>query len=266
MFTVFLHTLRESLGRRMGLVMAATAVLIPGFMIYSMQFDSGPAGVVISVGREKVPAELFTKLNWNIQLSFAQNLWTFIGIFAAAPLLSSFLEKGWADLLLTKGVARWQFLVARMAACVFLFAAMLFMIAAVPALYVSMRTGISARPMLLALGMTIFSFLCLVTLMALVSVAQPNVTLLVIVGFVHITLATALVNRKEIVKFFNRPWLEPPLDLMYTILPRTKELGNIAGDLLNRQAPASWAPFWWSVALAVSFSVLACYVLNRKAM
>lgn len=267
MFTAFIYTLRESLARRMGLVMLALSLIIPSFLIYGMGVEQGPNNeTFITAGRDRVPAAMFAKFNWNLHLGAAQSLWMWIAIFTAGSLLSSYLQRGWADLLLTKGVARWQFLVARMAGCLTLYLMMVFLISGAPALYLSWRAGISAKPLLLALAVLGFNFLCLLSVMALVSVAQPNVALLVIVGFMQINFSNILVNRKEIAHFFSRPWLEPPMTFVYNLLPRTKEVNNIATDLLNQQAINSWGPFWWSAALALAFTVLACYAFHRKAI
>lgn len=267
MLTVFIYTLRESLARRMGLVMLALSVIIPAFYIYSLSIQPGPDGqFLVGIGRQLTPAQMYVRLSWNIQLTLAQNLWTFVAIFTAASLLSSYLQKGWADLLLTKGVARWEFLVARMAGCLALFLLLIFSVVAVPALYFSSRTGISARPFLLALAVLACNFLFLLSFMALASVFQPNVALLVIIGFMQFHFSTVLAERKQLVQFFQKPWLEPPLNFLYTILPRTREVNGIGTDLLNNQPVDSWGPFWWSAALAVLFLGLACYSLHRKAI
>ena len=128
------------------------------------------------------------------------------------------------------------------------------------------RTGISAEGFLLALLLVAFNFLCLLALMAMVSVPTPNVALLVMVGFLQIAFSNVLINRKEILEFFNRPWLEPVFNFVHGVLPRTKEVSNMAAELMNNQTVASWSPLYWSAALAVAYLVVACYSLHRKAI
>lgn len=265
MGTVFLYTLRESLSRRMGIVMLFLSVIIPAYYIYSLILERAPDGTwLVYAGQQRVTADVFTRFNWNTQLGFAQGLWTYVGIFVAASLLSSYLEKGWADMLFTKGVSRWKFLLGRIAGSLALFVFMIFMVTALPALYISFRTGISAKLLLLALGTLIFSFFCTLTLMAMVSVATPNVAMLVIVAFMQLTFSTVLVNRAEVVEFFNRKWLLPVLDFIHAALPRSKEVANIGVDLLNRQPVESWSAFYWSAGLAVAYLLIAAYSLHRK--
>ena len=157
-------------------------------------------------------------------------------------------------------------MLARIAGCFTLFLLMLFMMCAVPALYLWARTGISAEGFLLALLLVAFNFLCLLALMAMVSVPTPNVALLVMVGFLQIAFSNVLINRKEILEFFNRPWLEPVFNFVHGVLPRTKEVSNMAAELMNNQTVASWSPLYWSAALAVAYLVVACYSLHRKAI
>jgi hypothetical protein len=242
---------------------------MPAFYVHSLEVEREADGrVMVVAGRGKVPADMYVRVNWNAQLAgLAQNLWTYLAIFIAAPLLSSYLEKGWADLLLTKAVPRWQVLLGRMAGSAFVFAVVLFFMHVITALYFGWRTGISPVPFLKAIGIVWFAFVCLVSLMALVGVSQPSVALLVMVGFLQIFLSRGLLaGRKEMVEFFKVKWLEPVLDFMHAVLPRTKELGDIAADLLNRQPVESWSPLWWSAGLVMIYTMLACYLLHRKAI
>ena len=265
MLTAFLYTLRESLARRMGLVMIVVSFLIPAFYMYSLKVDQTSDGTyMVSMGTQKVPAAMFVKFSWFAQMNFAQTLWIFIAIFVAGALLSSYLEKGWADLLLTKGVPRWQFLLARVLGCVTLFALMMFVMIGVPGLYVGSRTGISAAPLMAAAGLLVLNFFGLVALMTLISIPVPTAALLIMVGFLQIFFSNLLVNRKELVEFLGKPWLGPPLDFLYTILPRTKEVNNLVADVLNKQEVASWAPLWWSLGLALLYLAIAAYALHRK--
>ncbi len=265
MGTVFFYTLRESLSRRMGLVMVVLSGIVPSLLLYWLSLEKTPeGGFLVVVASQKMSVERFAGVMWSALLNFAQNLGTFIALFVTAALLVSYLERGWADMLLTKGVSRWRFLLARMAACLALFATMAFMVGAVPGLYLWARTGVSIRNFLLALGLVALNFLFLLSLLVLVSMAQPNVPVLVLTGFLQITFSAVLASRKGIVEFFNRPWLGPPLDFLYTILPRTREVNDLANDVLRAHATANWSPLWWSIGLAVVYTALACYALHRK--
>lgn len=264
MGTVFFYTLRESLSRRMGLVMLVISVLVPLGLLYSLSIEKTAAGTYLVGTVHKVPAETSFKMVSNALVGMAQSLWILVAIFVAGPLLCSYLEKGWADMLLTKGVARWKFLVGRVLGCVFLYGLMLLLVNGLPALYFWVRTGVPVQSFLLSTGLLLFNFLCLVSLMVLVSVALPNPALLILTAFLQMGFSSVLVSRKEIVEFLGKPWLGPPLEFAYTILPRTKEVNNLSLNILAGQAVTSWSPFWWSAALAVVFTAIACVTLHRK--
>jgi hypothetical protein len=264
MLTVFLYTLRESLVRRMGIVLLALCVVVPVLYMSTVTFEDTGSGMLIVMGRMRIPVESWVRFEWNGHLRMVRSLWLMLALFLAAPLLSSYLEKGWADLLLTKAVPRWQFLLGRLLGTIFIFATVVYVMYGSTALFFSSRTGISAASFLKALGFSVLIFFCIVTMMALVGIAQPNPALLVIVGFLQITFSEFLANRKEIAEAFNFKWLKPTLDALHAVLPRTKELGDLSADVFARQPVESWAPLWWSVGLTTLYLALACWALHRK--
>ena len=66
--------------------------------------------IVVTMPNSRVsqPVEGFVREYSVSHLALTAQLWTLLGIFALAPLLSSYLDTGIAGLLFTKGLARWQ--------------------------------------------------------------------------------------------------------------------------------------------------------------
>ena len=266
MGTVFLHTLRESLLRRIGAVYIGVGFVV--FLIYvsSNRFLTQPDGsIVVQTGRHFIPAETFFRNNLEALLMFAAGLWLFLGLFAAAPLLSSFLEPGWAELLFSKGIARWKILLARCAGAtvIFLFALLWFPIA--PALYVAARTGISPAPFLVGLLYVVYSFLAVLALLALVAAAQPNTGLLVIVGFAQLFLSRVLAQRDfQIYDSITSDWARWLIEWGYRILPKTSELHQLALNYFRFGARVDWWPVWSTAVFSVAAMALASWLLHRR--
>ena len=169
MLTVIKHTLIESIHKRMALALMVISVLIFAFMMFIFSFKTQPNGSVLVFARggpSSVPAGIFVRDIFQSALGTTSGLWTFLGIFALAPLLSSYLENGMAGLLFTKALARWQIFLGRVAGAFVVFMATVVLLDGIPAFYFWARTGISAKNFLLAVGILKVSFTSLVAIMA----------------------------------------------------------------------------------------------------
>ncbi|MCH8348011.1 MAG: hypothetical protein IH901_05915, partial [Proteobacteria bacterium] len=181
-------------GQRMGLVLLAISVLVPTGLLYLIRFQARDDGTVmaylfsnrVGTAAEFVPSALSGLLQMTV------GLWLFMGIFAIAPLLTTYLEKGWADLLLSKGVARWQVLLGRYGGGLALFAATLLILDGAPAIYFWARTGIAPGRFFLGVAMLGLSFASVLALMALTAMVQASPSILIIVGFMQVILSSLL--------------------------------------------------------------------------
>lgn len=269
MLTVLVQTLHESLYRRMGVVLLAVSLLIPGIYLYYWISNAErlPTGeVVLRVGPRNapIPAEMFVRGNFRGFLEIANTLWFFLGIFAAAPLMTTFMEKGWVEMLLSKGVARWQMLLGRYVAALLVYVAALFITYVVPALYVWQTTGITQYRFLASIGITIFSFTATLALMTLLGVGQPNQALLVIVGFVQVTLSRLLAERATFYPLIPYQWVKTTIDWIYRLFPKSSELQRMATDYFAKATIESWWPFWSTGVFTVVTLTLALWVFHRK--
>lgn len=267
MGTIFYYTLREVLYRRMGVVLLVISVLTPSIFIYFwiVSFERLPNGqMIIHGGRMDIPVATFVQGSLSGMLEFSNIFWMFIGIFAAAPLMTSFLEKGWVDLLLSKGVSRWQILLGRYISGVAVFALAMLLMNGSVALYAWARTGISPWRFLAALGITTFSFAVVLALMTLVGVSQPNTALLVMAGFVEVMFSRFLATREMLYAVITRQWIKDSLDWSYRLLPKHAGLQKLAVDCFMNRSIESWYAAWSSGVFLVVMLALACWLLHRK--
>jgi ABC-type transport system involved in multi-copper enzyme maturation permease subunit len=267
MSTVILYTLRESIHRRMGLALIVFAVIVPALLLGMTHVTTGPDGKPsVKVGSfMEATAEIMTQSIAASLLDIASAWWLIIGLFAVAPLLTSYQEKGWADLLLSKGIARWQMVVGRYLGAIALFGITLVFMAGAPMLYLWARTGVSTRYFFGAVGLLLLAFASLLSLMALASMAMPNPAVPILFAFLYSMLSPVLLRREgmlyDVFKWKAVQWL---LDWAYRILPKQSELVGMARVYLGHGKVDSWWPVWSSALFIVGALVLSSWLLHRK--
>jgi ABC-type transport system involved in multi-copper enzyme maturation permease subunit len=268
MGAVIRDTLREAVGRKVGLVLLGFSVLVPIILIAMIRIEhiaNGTTQVVMS-GFHSLPAETFALSTFMGLLQVANSIWVVLGVFTLAPILMSYMEKGRADLLISKGTPRWQFLVGRFLGVFVLFASSVFLMAVVPATYLWARTGVSLRQYLIAVSISVFAFSTLLAVMTLAAVEASHFALPIILAFLYTNFASLLVQRKaiyyqDIITSKLGQWL---VDWMYRILPKTTEIAQASSAYLNKGVLDSWWPFWSTALFVAGALALSCWLMHRK--
>ena len=269
MLTVIKHTLIESIHKRMALALMVISVLIFAIMMFFFSFKTQPNGSVLVFARggpSSVPAGVFVRDIFQSALGTTSGLWTFLGIFALAPLLSSYLENGMAGLLFTKALARWQIFLGRVAGAFVVFIATVVLLDGIPAFYFWARTGISAKNFLLAVGILMVSFISLVAIMALVAIQRNGPAPAIIIAFLQVAISAVLSNRDQLYNAFTSNWFRQSMDFTYYILPKNADLSTMATRFFNNGAIASWMPLWSTVLFTVAILGLTIWQLQRKSL
>lgn len=266
MWAVVLHTVRESIHRRMGLALMTISIAVALIYLLFTGFSTGPDGAQIArMGRftyEK-PAELLRD-TYQMLIQVNASLWIFLGIFAVAPSLATYLEKGWVDLTLAKGVSRWQMLAGRYLGSLAIYVLSIFLLAGIPALYFWMRTGIAPGRFLAALGILVFNFAVLLATIALVNVMIPNAGLAIMTGFVQVMITQFLGAREMLYRVIEAQWARFTLDWMYRILPKHTEMTQTATRYFATGEIKDWWPLWSSAVFAACALALALWLMHRK--
>jgi ABC-type transport system involved in multi-copper enzyme maturation permease subunit len=249
-------------------VLIVFAMLVPIILIGLIRIEHTPGGKleVAIKGMHSLPPETFAQSTFMGLLAAASGFWVFLGVFAAAPLLMSFLEKGRADLVISKGTPRWQIFLGHYIGVLALFAGTVFLMAVVPALYLWVRTGVSIRQFLVALCISVFTFSTVLALMSVAAMGASHPALPIILAFVYTMLGPLLVERKaafyqDIITWKWAQWL---LDWLYRILPKTSELAMASRKYLNAGVLDSWWPIWSSALFVVGALALSCWLMHRK--
>jgi ABC-type transport system involved in multi-copper enzyme maturation permease subunit len=266
MLTVIRQTIAESIHRRMAMVLLTAATLTFLILVYVSRFTPGPEGTVsISVlGQEARNAVPFVLDRYQLLVALSGGLMFFLAMFAIAPLLTTYTEKGAAELVFAKGVARWQVFLGRVIGAYAVFLAAMVLMNALPALYYWGRAGIVPRYFLSAIGVLCVSFLGMLCLMALASTFQSGVASVVTIGFLDLALSSALLSRAAWYQELPYDFLRRGLDAAYQVLPKHEELLRMAQGLLDTGHVRAWRPLWTTLAFCAVSLVWAGRRMSRR--
>lgn len=267
MLSVFLFGLRESIHRRMGLVLLIVGTVITLTILSLLSFDTAPDGTLMArtVGGMSAPASQTLPTLFEGFVLFASTLWIFIVLFATAPLLTSYLEAGWVELTVSKGVRRWEYLVARYCSTVALMSLALLLFPGIIGLYFWLRAG--APPLWNQIGaylLLVLSFSAVLALMSFVATFQLGPILPIMAGYLLLAFSAMLKNREAIYPFVSWKWVQGLFDWTYYILPKTSELASASQTFLSRGELTAWWPIWTTALFLLAMVGLACLLFQRK--
>jgi ABC-type transport system involved in multi-copper enzyme maturation permease subunit len=269
MWTVFVHTLYDSFHRRMSLILIVVCFLVAGVYLSIVRIERQPDGtqMVHIVRTPPRTVETFMKDLLRSQLQITSELWLFLGLFSAAQLLATFQEKGWVDLQLSKGIARWKVLGGRVAGAIGVFLWTTLLMNGVLVGYFAWRLGYTElRSFWAGLLLLTLSFVGAVAFLTLVAVSQRDTSILIVAVGIEFGLTEMLASREQtIYKLFSARWVHWSLDWMYRIMPKHSELYEAAMLYLKNQTWREWWPVWSTALFIVAALALAIAQFQRKA-
>jgi ABC-type transport system involved in multi-copper enzyme maturation permease subunit len=266
MMTAYWDALQESLGRRVALVLLGLAIVTSiGFnLLVKVEPLSGKQFKII-VGNYALPKDMgLPAMVHNLvsqQMGIAGTLWILGALFAAAPLFSSTLEKGWLELLFSKGTSRWQIFLGRFLAGATLYA-LTFAVATFPlAVRVWWRTDVRVWEIAVAMLLFTLSFASVLSVGAMASLPQRGASL-PILGSVVIWLFSPFLARRAEMDLW--PWVKKTLDWAYLILPKCQELSDMSSAYLKTGHITGWWPIWSTGVFMVVVLAYTLWSVERK--
>jgi ABC-type transport system involved in multi-copper enzyme maturation permease subunit len=267
MFATYLNALRESLSRRVALVLFGVAILVAIAFNAAIHVRTLPGtGTMVFVGAQlpMPPATAVPSVLESV-LRATGTLWLLLGLFAAAPLLNATLEKGWLELLFSKGTARWRIFLGRYLASLTLYSATFILAVAPVALRLWWATGIGTGRIAASLLIQTFSFAALLAAAALVTLPQKGVALPLIGSAAIWVLSPALAMRQEtFYRIFSSPAARAIVDWAYRILPKCSELEDLCVSYVHQGAISSWWPVWSTGLFTMAVLGTTLWLLQRK--
>lgn len=269
MLALIKHTFVESMHKRMSLALMVISVLIFSFILYFFRFQThadGKVWVSTPGSSASQPVEAFARVFFEGTLATTAGLWTILGIFALAPLLSSYLENGMAGLLFTKALSRRQIFLGRVGGALAVFLATVILLDGLPATYFFIRAGISPKNFVIGVAILMVSFLSLVAIMALATLQRNGPAPAIIFAFIQLSISAVLAQRTMLYKIFTAKWFQESMDFTYYVLPKNSELASMGQRFLISGQITSWTPLWSTAIFTLVVLGWSIWQLERKSL
>jgi ABC-type transport system involved in multi-copper enzyme maturation permease subunit len=266
MLAAYLNSLHEAVNRRMALVTFGIAVVVA--VTFNWVVHLKPIGddyMVVFGNRPLGPASLAVPSLFTSEAQFTGFFWLLLGVLAAVPLFASALEKGWTELTLSKGTARWRIMMGRYFGGISIYFVTL-AVASVPlALRLWVQTGISPKPLFIALLLQTVGFAALIALAMLPCVAQLSSAVGMVLAIIVTVVSPYLYRRTDtFYQVFTSHWSRGIVDWMYRILPKNSELDGLSTSFIMDGHLGSWWPIWSTMLFTVALLAGSLYYLRRK--
>ena len=268
MFAAYMHSVREAVNKRMALVLIGMAVFFAVlfyFIVKVAPVEPKDMSMVFLGKRALGPASLAVPSVMSAEVSITGGLWLFLAIFASVPLLVSALEKGWVELTLTKGVARWKVLLGCYLSGLTLYVVTLLVAMMPTAIWLWMKTGVGCKTLLVAILIETLGFASLMSLAVFASLTRTGASLPIMLAIFVDILSPVLANREQgIFTIVTSNWGRGILNWAYRILPKSSELVNAATGYIQFGSIKNWFPFWTTGVFTVVVLGISMWMLHRK--
>jgi ABC-type transport system involved in multi-copper enzyme maturation permease subunit len=272
MLTSYWDSLKESLGRRVALVLFGLSIVSSVAFNLLIKVETRPDGHFrVLLGNRPLaadnPAAAVAGVHSVVaqQMGIAGGLWILGAIFAAAPLFASVLDKGWLELLFAKGTPRWRIFLGRYLAGATLYASMFALTTFPLAVRMWWKTDVRVWQVSVALLFYTLSFISVLSVAAYASLSQRGAALPILAAVAIWSFSPMLVERER--TFFtliNRQWIKEIFNWAYRILPKCSELGDMAGKFMKDGQIATWWPVWSTGVFAVAVLAATLWSVERK--
>jgi ABC-type transport system involved in multi-copper enzyme maturation permease subunit len=270
--TLAIATVRELIARITLIILAAISTLVLLGVLAAVSTASTADGVSLTIFGNPitppVPPDQLEQLVAQMQAGLAGGLFAGIvlfGVLATASAVPDMLERGVADLYLSKPLPRWQLLLGRCLGAVgaiFLnavyFIGMLFVILGV-------RAGVwNASFLTSAISMT-FLFCCLYAIVAFFAVWSRNTVVSIIAAFLYLMVLGSILFHREhgLYLISENTVYRTILDGLYYTFPQLSAMQDaIAQQIVQRDF--SWVPFLQSGISAGALYAGAAALLHRR--
>jgi ABC-type transport system involved in multi-copper enzyme maturation permease subunit len=259
MISTYLNSMHEGFAKRTAMVLIGLAVM----MAYA--FNRMTDAIIPPPTQPLVRATTLVMQALSRQLVGASAIWILVTIFAAAPLFASTLEKGWLELIFSKGTPRWQIFLGRFLAGTTMYM-VTFAIANFPlAIRLWWTVGIPTWRITIACLLETLALVSLLSLAALASLLQRGAAMPMLIGTAGWFVSGALEARKVVFfGMFTSEFSHTVFDWIYNIMPKCSELHTLAIDFVRLGKITSWWPVWSTALFAACTMVLTMWRLERK--
>lgn len=266
------YTFRELIARATLIVLAAISTLILLFALAAFSTRATDEGTFIRFfGNDISPAltgEMLETYVAQLQSGFSGGLFmgvVLFGVLATAGAIPDMLERGTADLYLSKPLSRWQLLLGKfLGAVAVVFVNILYFIGALW-LISGLRLGVWNMSFLGSALLLTLVFACLSAVITFTSVLTRTTAVAVLTAFLLIILVEPILFQRQTNLFLlsENPVYRAALDGVSYCLPQFSGARNAIAQFIMRQ-PVEWGPVVQCVASGAGFFGLGSWIFHRR--
>ncbi len=261
--------LREAARRKVfwGLYGLSTAMVF--FFLFLLRIDlvEGARATVSLLSESNARTVPVARLVRNFYSAVATFLYTYsmaLAVFASAGLMTAVFERGRIEWLLSKPVARWRILLARLAGSLLVVAFNICYLVLAVWLILGWKSGIWDPAFLVTIPATVFMFGVLLSAVTFVAVLSESTALATMVTFALMLASPVLAQHRLMIKLLNSEFWRDLWRGLYYTLPKVYDVGRMNVDLIRDRAVENWMPVWSSALFAAVLLAASFYALSKR--
>jgi ABC-type transport system involved in multi-copper enzyme maturation permease subunit len=271
LFGLIALTFRETFVKKTFMGFMGISTLITLLFIFALNLDivDGATTYVSLFGNEVSVDENFqiTDLLFGFQRGLSIFLFTvglFFALFATSGMITSMMQPGTIDILISKPLQRWQILGGRIIGVTGVVAANVAYLILATWLVLSFKTGIWNFGYLSAFLMIIATYFAFYAYTVLFSVLSGSTAFSLMLTYAIFFFSIVLAGRDKIYALLSEPIWGYVLDGLYYLFPRVPEISIITQDLVRGATDLNYNPLLSTMVFSAIILLLSAYLFQKK--
>ncbi|HET9136871.1 MAG TPA: ABC transporter permease subunit [Candidatus Kapabacteria bacterium] len=273
-FAIIEETFREAKNKwtLAGFFIFSTILIVIAFFVFQSQEvkEAMQRFETTSFGNQDMTRAIISVSVLNIFYTILSNILYVViicvGIFATSGLINSQLEKGTIDLLLSKPVPRWKYILGRYTGSVLIIFLETFWFILGIWIVASSSIGIWNPSFLLCTVFITLGFAGIYSIVVCISIVSRSSALSIIVGiglfFINYLISIGH-SIETMVSTNSKSWLSTIANILYYIFPSSSDMGSNMTHLLTNQ-PLLVLPIFLTIGLSIVYLTLGMWAFAKK--
>lgn len=274
MFAIIKNTFREALAKKIFIGYYIFYAIVIIIMLFAVNLDA-VEGVLSFADVQKAVVSVESGF-----LSLAFALILFFSLISASSFITSMVDKGTIDLLISKPVSRTKILLSKyVGAILFVGASMVFLIGSIW-LILAAKSGYWNSAFLLSIISLTFAFAVMYSISVFIGLTTQSTIISILVNFFLIfVLCPILAAREQLIfTFVKSDAVKFIFNFFYYVLPKPGEIKDVTNAILAGENIPLWkgavnelgmmGPSWLSVLTSLLFSIVlisySVYYFSKK--
>jgi ABC-type transport system involved in multi-copper enzyme maturation permease subunit len=189
----------------------------------------------------------------------------FLAIFSASGLIPSMLEKGTAELIISKPISRPELILGRFFGGILMVLLNIAYLIFFLWILFGIKFGLWEPDFLLTIFTITYAFATLYSLIILIGIlTRSSIFAMMISYLIFFVLSPLLAARDTITLFAKSDAFSFILDILYYIIPQTSDLGELTTDLAAGGGMGNAGSFYISAVFIILTLGLSIFIFNKK--